>query len=207
MQSKPTITRFIDAIKLGVESWEEAGRILVSLRGEDENVFGKIIHEYPFVNSDTLEIFYLFGVKSLHPLTALLPRHVFGAVRQMPYEKQVKLLNEPVEVVTRMAGDKPVVVRKAITKLTAAECKTALWRKGNRSVEKQIQQLSEPVPMPEPIKVAPSRVAKEVARFSVRRGVGGSFVFEKTTAAHVGEQRIILNEGQALVVLAEYPKP
>lgn len=214
VEEKPTIAQFIEAISAGIKQWEKAGQILVALRRDDPDVFKRIQQEHSFITNDTLEVFHNIGTGSLYPMAVLLPRHQFRAICEMSYDKQVKICHEPVQIVTRMVGDKPVVIRKPVTKMSEAECKQALWRKGNLSVETQVRRLTEtPIKTIQellPKNTAPTpaiRVPKEVKRYAIRLAVGGvGFCFEQTTACGSHEQRILLHEGQALIVLTEWPK-
>lgn len=186
----------------------------MSLRNEDEHVFDKIIAAHSFITADLLEIFYHIGTKALHPLAVLLPKHVFAEIRAtgMSYEAQEKFLTEPVQVVTRLTGGEPVVVRKPLSKLTKDEARWALCRKGNRSVEKQVIKIKEPakpapdllLPKKEPVKVVP-RAPKPICNYVVRHTLGG-YVFEKTKAAPYSLQRVILLEGKAVIELCGDPK-
>lgn len=207
---KPTIAMFITAFQAGVNAWEAAGRILVALRSEDDDAFDRIEKEHPFITRDMLEVFWNFGMKTMYPMTALLPRSVQGHVRKMTYDAQVKICAEPLQVVTRMVGDKPVIVRKPVSKLTAEEAGRALWRKGNHTVEHQIKQLSSPPVktisefLPQNKVVIPERRPREVGRFAVSRGTAGSWRFEKTTANPFTTQNVRLEHGQCVIVLQEY---
>lgn len=192
-----------------MNSWETAGRIIVQLAREDKNIYQKINHDYPFISTDTLEVFHHIGTKSLYPLAVLLPRHVFSAVRNMSYQHQIEVCNNPVQVVTRMSAEKPVVIRKGVAKLTTDEVKKALGRKGNLSVEVQVRRMTAPPPiadmLPKPEKPASlNRVPKSLGLYSVRRAVGGGFAFEKTTARPYTLQKVILHTGQAVIELCEY---
>ena len=202
-----TVARFIAALTSGAKSWQEAGDILVALRNEDEKVFDKILVAHSFLTQEMLEVFYHIGTRSLHPMALLLPKHVFNAVKGMNYDAQAEFQTAPVQVVTRMVGDKPVVVRKPINKLTPQEAKWALCRKGNVSVDKQVKKMAAlavpAAPKAAPVKVEP-RKPVEVARFAVRRGPGGTWAFEKTNANPWTTQNIVLHEGQAVICLTEY---
>ncbi len=209
-ETEPTIAKFIVCINAGVNSWEAAGRILVSLHKQDRDVFKRIQKEHPFINHDMLEIFHHIGTRSLYPMTLMLPRQSFNVVRLMPYEKQVKICAEPVEVVTRIVGDKPVVVRKNVAQMTADECRRALYDKGAYTVDHQVSQMTT-MPAktiqaltPKPTPSNPERVPKVIGRYIVRRGVGGQIVFEPTGASAYSTQRVILQEGKAIIELAEY---
>lgn len=211
--TKPTIEAFIAAFEAGVNAWEAAGRILVALRNDDSEIFKKIQNQHPFITADMLEIFWNFGKQLLYPTVALLPRHCQAAVSVMPYDVQKQVCHDPVEVVTRCVGDRPVVIRKPISRLTADECKRALWRNGNLSVETQVKRLQNPF---QPVKYADkpkvdlslvnTRAPKEVGRFIVRRGVGGTWTFEKTMANPFTAQNVRLEQGQAVIVLTEFGK-
>jgi len=206
--AKPTANEFVAALNAGSDNWQKAGEILVALRREDDNAFHKIVHDYPFVTYDILDVFFQIGIKTLYPLALLLPRHVFSAVRQMRYDAQVKVMSESVEVVTRQVGDKPVVIRKGIAKLSPDEVKRVLGKEGARPVAKQVALLNTLTPTPVARKAETPSVAirtpKEVARFAVSRGVGGTWRFERTQARSGAEQRVLLQTGQAIVVLTEY---
>ena len=210
-QSKPTIESFVAALNAGVQQWELAGRILISLRNEDEDCFKRINKAHPFISIETLEVFYHIGMRTIYPLIVLLPRHAFKALREMKYEQQVKLCSEEIGIVTRIKQDKPVITWKPISKMSADECKKALCRKGNRSIEHQVKQLQTPVVdidglLPKPVLPAAVRVPKVVGKYSVRRAVGGGFCFEKTMSTPYTTQRILLQDGQAVIELTEWPK-
>lgn len=207
----PTIEMFVAALNAGVNAWEAAGKILVSLRREDEDVFERIQKQHPFITADMLDVFYNFGLRTLYPMVALLPQACRSVVRTMPYEVQQRICAEPVEIVTRIVGDKPVVIRKPVTRLTAGECKRALWRKGNYTVAHQVKQLLNPPvkPIQEllPKKVVvEERKPREVARFAVSRGTAGMWRFEKTTANPWNTQNVRLELGQCVIVLQEFVK-
>lgn len=209
----PRIEDFIKYVHAGVSAWEQAGQILVRLLREDPQVFRKITEAYDFITRDTLEVFHSIGIRTLYPLTMLLPRRVSYAVRAMRYDAQKRVCTEPIQVVSRLVGDKPVVERKSVSKLTDREVKQALWPKGNRSVEWQVRLLSAPKDpakaMAQKLFAAPAataRTPKHVQNYAVRRTTGGgnNFVFEKTMAHNSMVQRVLLTEGQALIELTEY---
>jgi hypothetical protein len=212
---EPTIKNFVAALQAGVEQWEIAGRILVTLRNEDATVFRKITEAHSFITLDTLEVFYHIGQRTLYPLTVLLPKHVFRSLREMSYEQQVKLCATPINVVTRMVGDKPVIIRKPIAQLSQDDCRKTLWRKGNFSVDHQVKQLTNPKPItlqsftPKPKSGAvqiPVRTPKSVGFFAVSRGPAGTWRFEKTNARPMSSQRVLLECGQAVIELTEYQR-
>ena len=209
----PSIREFIGYVHAGVSAWEKAGEILVKLRNEDPGVFRKITDAYEFITADSLEIFYSIGIRTLYPLTMLLPRRVSSAVRLMRYDAQKKVCQEPVNVVSRMVGDKAVIERKSVAKLTEREVKQALYPKGNRSVDWQVRKLTAPshdlsdhakkevwrAPAPT------TRVPVSVGFYAVRRAAAGAgFCFEKTPARPVTTQRVLLTSGQAVIELTEY---
>ena len=206
---KPTVAAFVEAVQAGVQSWETAGRILVALRLEDEDAFKRINKLHPFITMETIEVFYHIGLKAIYPLIVLMPRHVFKALREMKYEAQVECCTKPIDIVSRISGGGPVVLRKPIAQLSADECKKALWRKGNRSVEHQVKALESPVinidgMLPKPV-INPQRVPVVVGRYAVRRAAAGAgFAFEKTDARPYNVQRILLQTGQAVIELTEY---
>jgi hypothetical protein len=198
---------FVTALQAGVNAWEAAGKILVSLRHEDEQVFQRIQKEHPFITPDMLEVFWNFGMRTMYPMVSLLPNGVRKHVQAMRYDAQVKICSEPVQVVTRLVGDKPVVVRKPVSRLTELEARRALGPKGNVSVERQVRELT--APPPDPVTMMPKTVVterrpKEVARFAVSRGVAGTWRFEPTMANPFTTQRVRLELGQCVIVIEEY---
>lgn len=206
------VSEFVRLVHAGIEAWEQAGQILVQLRNEDPSVFQRITSEYEFITMDALEIFYAIGMRTLYPLVMLLPKHICNTVRTMRYDAQKKVCTEPIQIVSRMVGDKPVIERKSVAKLSERECKRALFPKGNRSIEWQIRDIQRPeaplMDLRDRVFKAPpiaARVPKTVATYSVRRAIGGKdFVFEKTMANTASNQRILLSEGQAVIELTEY---
>lgn len=206
--AKPTVEHFVAALNAGSDSWVKAGEILVALRNEQPTIFNKICHDYPFVTQDILDVFYQIGIHTLNPMALLLPRHAFNAVRQMRYDAQSRVLSEPIEIVTRIVGDKPVVIRKGVAKLTPDECRRALYRRGVIPVSKQVDRMKTPPAPAFKAKATPPplvvRTPKEVARFAVSRGVAGTWRFERTMARSVFEQSVTLEHGQSIIVLTEY---
>ena len=207
----PTIAKFITCLNAGINAWEAAGLMLVALRKEDADVFKRIMKEHPLITRDTLEVFYNIGIRTFYPMVALLPQRVYSTVKSMTYEAQKRVCSEPIEVVTRMFGDKPVVVRKSISELSSQDCRRALYSKGVVPTAKQIERLNNPAPRPileltpKPVSAGNAvRVPKVVGRYAVRRAVGGGFCFEKTMANSMSTQRILLQGGQALIELTEY---
>jgi hypothetical protein len=208
----PTIEMFITALNAGINAWEAAGKILVALRAEEDDVFKRIHKDHPFVTQDMLEVFWNFGMRTLYPMVPLLPRTCQKFMREMPYEVQQRICAEPVQIVTRIVGDKPVVLRKPVTQLTAEECGRALWRNGNYTVEHQIKQMQNPPVktiqelLPQPKTVVEERKPREVARFAVSRGTAGTWRFENTMANPFNTQNVRLEQGQCVIVLQEYGK-
>lgn len=211
-EAKPTIENFVICLQAGVNAWEAAGRILVALRREEPDIFKRIVLAHSWITLDSLEVFHSIGLRTFYPMVALLPRNVYNRVRAMPYEIQKKVCVEPIEIVTRMVGDKPVVIRKPVTQLTHAEASRALWRKGNYTVAHQVKQLESPKfksiqeMLPKNTHPVTSRSPKEVARFAVSRGGGGTWKFLPTMASSWNSQNVRLESGQAVIVLQEFVK-
>lgn len=209
----PTIAEFVSAVGEGVKAWERAGAMLVRMLELDRTVFKKIMEAYPFITHDTLEVFHSIGLKTLHPLTMMLPRTVLPFVRQMRYEAQETVTKGLIKVVARMAGDKPVIVEKPVARLSAEEARRALWPKGNRSVEWQVRSLTnrlEKAMEPKaPVKTAKEMERKPIGRgkFVIRRGVGGAWILEKTMATPYNLQRVFVEQGQATIELCEWGGP
>ena len=189
--------------------------MLVSLRNEDEKIFEKLILAHSYLTQDMLEIFYHIGTRSLHPLSVLLPKHVFTAVKGMSYEAQGRFCSEPVQVVTRLVkGGDPVVVRKRISQLTKDEAKWALNRKGNVPVQTQVNKIRSlellgpavpAKPFVEPTKrVELQRTPKVIGNYIIRHTPHG-YAFEKTPANPYTTQRVLLSNGSAVISLTGAP--
>ncbi len=206
----PDIREFVRLVRAGAECWEQAGEVLVKLRNEDKFAFQKIHDEHPFITVEALEIFHHIGTKSLYPLVMLLPRDICAKVRTMRYEAQKAISTTPVEVVTRMVGDKPVIVHKSVAKLTSMEARTALCARGQVPVKAQIKaminKITPPI-LPKPKPMLPKELErKPIARkkFAVRRGPSGAWIFEPTMATPYNVQRVMLEGGQAVIELCEW---
>jgi hypothetical protein len=206
----PPIKDFIAAVDAGVKSWERAGQLLVEMLNRDRTVFKKITEAYPHITMDMLEVFHSIGLRALYPLTMMLPRTVLPIVRSMRYDAQVEVNNNLITVVSRMVGDKPVIIQKPVSKLSREEAGRSLCTRGTRSVEWQVKSLKNQTVtslLPKPAQ----KTAKEIerkpivrAKFVVRRGPGGAFVMEKTMASPYNIQRVMLQDGQAVIELCEW---
>ncbi len=205
----PEIEQFVQHVNAGVDSWEKAGSILVHLHDQDKNVFSKIIATHSFITRDMLDVFYNIGQGTLYPMVMLLPRSIIHHVRKMRYDAQKRVMSDPVQLVTRFSGDKPVIVRKPVAQLTAKEAEYALWKKGNRSVDWQIKHLGD---KPKPNGFVSSggmpaiRKPVAMAKFKVKRGPNGIWMFEPTTETPYNVQAVILENGQAVIELCEWGK-
>lgn len=208
-----TIQDFVTAVQEGCESWESAGKILVALHREDPDIFKRINKEFPFLNTDALELFYQIGIGSLYPMTLLLPRHVMSAARYLPYEKQKLLCSEPVQIVTRIVGGKPTVIRKPAATMSREDVKLAIGHRSIFTVERQVARMNHatrinhatfPAALPTPLPAEMKRVPKVLAKVVIQRGVGGRFIMEPTTATPYNVQRLLLEGGKAVVELTAY---
>jgi len=206
----PKIEDFIAAVHAGVAAWETAGAMLVKMLEANKRVFTDIVTLYPFITIDTLEVFHSIGLRALYPLTMFLPRTVLPMVRRMRYDAQKQVTENPVQLVSRMIGGAPVIVRKPVAKLSADEARRCLWPKGNLSVETQVRKMNDKITKAL-TRAAPKLTEKEAQRlpvskgkFVVRRGTGGQFIFEKTMATPYNTQRVMLESGQAVIELCEW---
>lgn len=211
-----TIESFVSCVKSGVESWEKAGQIIVALRKSDPLIFERINRSYPFITIDSLEMFYGIGTKSVYPMTLLMPRHVFSVVRGLGYDTQKSLMEEPIQIVTRIAAGKPVIERKSIAKCSKDDIRKAICSRGNIPVEKQVKALTRQQETSVSVALAPKPKVvaspKDIQRVPVSRGLfaiyrnnAGNFCFEKTTARPYNLQRVMLEDGRAVIELAQYP--
>ncbi len=206
----PTVDQFVDLVGKGGECWILAGELLVKLKGENPNVFREIADAHPFLTVDALEIFYHIGTRSLHPLSLLLPRDIFAKVRTMRFEAQQAVLSAPVEVVSRMSGDMPVIIRKPVSKLTNEEARRALYSRGNIPVKEQIKAIRLEVKAPAIVNTNPTphmtakRRLISKGKFAISKNPAGSFMFQKTAATPYDLQRVMITGAETVIELCIY---
>lgn len=140
---KVDIERFIGYVELGIDFFEKAGEELVRLKKNDPDIFEAITSEHKWMTKDMLLVFENIGLKKIHPMTLLMPNHVFAKLSEMPYEQQ-KYLAEGMEVEVVSSSDlrngyHQNGVRKLLSELTKPEAELVLSRNGVRTPKEQVE--------------------------------------------------------------------
>jgi len=133
------IGQFLDLYKLGKESWQQAGELLVRALELDENVFEKIIAQSDKLKIDHLITFERIGRKEIMP--EMLIDESWGAKRVLElgysYEKQKDLLERPIEVVIMADSGEIRTEHRRLNELTKSQAKLVLDYDGPRSKAQQ----------------------------------------------------------------------
>lgn len=132
----PRIARFCDLVQAGMDSWVEAGKLLIEIKRDNPNAFREITRAHAGISLETLHCFERLGNRELYP--PLLLDGSMGARRLMklPYEQQVRLFNTEISVATIRRGD-VVTESKKLQELTAKEAEVAFSESGVRPLSEQ----------------------------------------------------------------------
>lgn len=103
-QQKHNIAEFVSLVRTGIEAWVAAGKLLVTLQQEDNQIFDKIVESEPSITHDTLSTFVRVGKGYIY--APLLVHKGPGPNRllTLPYEEQVKYATEPVGLLVNNTG-------------------------------------------------------------------------------------------------------
>lgn len=122
----------------GINSWVEAGRLLVSMERRDKHVFNKIITQCEWITVDVLMMFSRIGRMELRPEVLLLNQGTGNKLMQLGYAQQSKLLDSRIPVVVDLKKDNtPLVQEKRVTELTQNDLKQIIHGSKVRTVSEQ----------------------------------------------------------------------
>lgn len=189
-----SIEKFIGFVELGIDFWEQAGKELVRLKSQDQDIFDAITTEHPHLTRDMLVTLEQIGLKKIHPMTLLMPSHVMNRVAEMPYVEQRYLAEQPiveVAVTPRHGHRKLEIIQKRVDALTPREAKVVLAPDGPRTPREQVAITARPPPLP---------VAKSLGLFALTYMNGRLWVRQAKRNCKV-PQRVILENNQALIEL------
>lgn len=165
----------------------EAGRELVELYVRDNGVFNKIMRQAPWVTVDMLMTLLRIGRKEIHPKVLLYSgRKIFDRMIALPYDRQEKLVNDPMAMGDFMQGEPTktggkrsdgfVRVRQKEVALTPEAAKAFVL--GRKPVEP----------------VVPPVIAKEHGAYMVVIKPGKNPQFFKRTGTPYNAQRVRLEQ-------------
>lgn len=138
------LERFFQLIKAGQDAWKDAGKLLIELVKEDEDVYEKIIARADgMITVENLETLERFG-RGLDP--AILLSDSPGCRRllrsHLEPSKMTDLASKPIAVVVLSNGGTRVEY-KAISELTQAQAEVSIGNNGARSVDAQTEIIRE----------------------------------------------------------------
>ena len=131
--------RFAALVNAGVNSWTLAGKMLVEMVDQDPTAFKKIITLYPAISHEMLAIFERIGRNQVYPYLLLDTSPGCRKLLEMPYESQVEIFKNGVDVVVdlKRGTREPVIERKRIQQISSFEASVVFADGELRSVERQ----------------------------------------------------------------------
>jgi hypothetical protein len=131
--------KFAGLVNAGVNSWTEAGKLLVGMLALDPDAFKKITTLYPAISLEMLGIFERIGRKLVYPYLLLDNSPGCQRLLELPYENQVEIYKSGVDVVTGLKPKtmEPMVERKRVQQLTSYDANLVFSDGELRSVDRQ----------------------------------------------------------------------
>jgi hypothetical protein len=160
------IARFADFINAGVNSWINAGKLLVEMKEADPNIFEKITAKHPGISWDILRAFENIGLKRVYPYLMLDGCAGSKKLLTFPYEKQVQLYQARLDVVTGLKDGKPVVEQKRLQELNSFEVDRIFMGERVKTVQEQAmdwENRTRSYTAPKPKPIVKSRCLDELA--------------------------------------------
>lgn len=192
--------RFGQLVNEGIEAWSKAGKLLVQMLEAFPEARSTIMQKCPSISLSTLMTFEKIGRRQVSPHLLLESCYAAKKLLSFPVELQERLLQEPIQVVTDVRQGKPVVRKINLRSLTKSEADRAFSDVGLRPESEQAEMIRKEPDIElsreqlRKIRYGPTKVERvapvaaaelhgiPIGRYSVRLGVGGVVVFEKTKA-------------------------
>jgi hypothetical protein len=228
------ISQVVDLIHKGIESWQEAGLVLMELRQRKPGIFADIIKREPMLTVDMLTTIERIGRREIYPRLLLDSSIAAKKIRRYPYAEQERLCREPIDVVVSRDNGHVVVSKKMATELSLHEVERALGKDGPIPVEKQALQFhlgqrgnAEWQALAKvAIKAArtdkgsienlaakigtpaplPADTFTHIGNWVIRKTIGKNLGFERTQAHPPGMLRVILTDDVAVIEVYERKK-
>ncbi len=140
------IDNFVTKIKLGVEFFEDAGRLLVEMLDEDPYVFEEIIKKSreDWMTMDVLCTFEQIGRRQLAVGAMFLPKHVLNRLIALPIDTQIEIASKPVPIFGGLHEGHHKINLKPAAQLSRVEAKRAIGPGGLRTPEEQARLAASP---------------------------------------------------------------
>jgi hypothetical protein len=153
------ITRFVQLVQAGIQSWEKAGKILVQELEKDPNFKQAVKDASPEISSDLLDTFERIGRKQIYAPLLADSSPASRALLELPYEMQERYFNEPIPVLVGLSKGKQTVQNKKLGDLSRAEVRQVFSKGCIRTPEEQTWTFPEPK---KPVKAATQILEKPV---------------------------------------------
>jgi hypothetical protein len=137
VNSQCIIGAFVDLIHKGIKSWQAAGALLEAARQKDRDIYAKIIKREPLLSVDMLETIERIGRKEIAPQLLISTSMPLQRLIAYPYDEQLRLCSQPIDVVVSVNNGKPKVENKLVRDLSRLEMKRALGPSGVLTVKEQ----------------------------------------------------------------------
>lgn len=124
------IDKFALMLRQGIDTWRNAGKLLVDIAAKQPNIFDLITKRHPHISRATLETFARIGRNEIWP--PLLADSSLGARRLLEchYEVQKRYADEPIKVAIAWKGGTIKTVEKRVSELSRAECSMVFGEDG-----------------------------------------------------------------------------
>jgi hypothetical protein len=143
MVAEHKIENFISKVNLGVEWFQDAGKLLVDMLDENPGVKDDIIgYRKGWITMDVLNTFEMIGRKQLAVEAMFLPRHVLNHLIELPIGQQVSIATKMLPVVTGYRNGGAHKTDKPARDLTRREAARVIGPQGVRPVEQQAAMLA-----------------------------------------------------------------
>jgi hypothetical protein len=96
---------FVEAVRRGIEAFEEAGRILVEMIDRDPGCLAQLKEQNPEFTNEILRTFERIGRRQLYYKLCLKETPGAKALLRCAYSEQVKYCNEPIPFLLLQAKD------------------------------------------------------------------------------------------------------
>lgn len=116
---------FMRLVLQGVESWRQAGVLLVAMLKKNPRVKEQILKNHPELSASILATFEKIGRGELHPMLLLSESPGYIAARKLPYSDQERIVNEKKVELLLLKDGRADVINADVRTLTAEQAKQA----------------------------------------------------------------------------------
>lgn len=138
LQIDARIERFSELVAKGVELWIEAGDLLCQLFHEDNNVFGSLQREHPWMTTDVLNWFLRIGRREVYPYLLLDQSPGARELIRLDYDTQRRVFDSDIDVAT--SPERTEKLR--LSHLTPRQARLVFSKNGLRTVGEQREYLA-----------------------------------------------------------------